>query len=93
MSQAKKGRAKPKHKQTGKKRSKGKQSCAKKVAVVQKVKEDSVRKKYIGNLEDYEPVRKHDSDEEMIESDEGDLEVFQQPHTDFKFLTSIDLQE
>ena len=60
---------------------------------MQKLQEDSIRKKYVGNLEDYEPVRKQDSDEEILESDEGDLEVFQQPHTDFKFLTSVDLQE
>ena len=93
MSQAKKGRAKPKHKLTGKKRSKGKQSCAKKIVGMQKLKEGSIRKKYVGNLEDYEPMRKQDSDEEILESDEGDLEVFQQPHTDFKFLTSVDLQE
>ena len=93
---AKKGRAKPKHKQTGQKRSKAKQSCASRIASVNKLKEDNLHKKYIGNPDDYEPIRRQDSDEDKeVESDvdEGDLEVFYQLDTDFKFLTAVDLQK
>ena len=63
---------------------------------MKKLKEDDIRKKYVGNPDDYEPIRRQDSDEEQeLESDmdEGDIEVFHQPHTDFKFLTAVDLQE
>ena len=96
MPQAKRGRAKPKHKQTGKKRSKGKQSCVSRIAGMKKLRDDSGKEKYVGNLEDYEPIRKQDSDEDHdMESDMGDedLDVFYQPHTNFEFLTSVDLEE
>ncbi|XP_028414221.1 nucleolar complex protein 3 homolog [Dendronephthya gigantea] len=93
----KKGRAKPKQKQTGKKRSKGKQSCASRISGVKKLREDNAGNKYVGKLEDYEPIRKRDSDDEQegesSDIDEGDLDVFHHPQTDFKFLASVDLQE
>ena len=60
-----------------------------------KLKENNAREKYVGNPEDYEPIRKQDSYEEQdVESDidEGDVELFYQPETDFKFLTAVDLQ-
>lgn len=44
---------------------------------------------YVANRSDYEPVRKNDSDEvEDINEEDEDLEIFNQPERDFKFLTA-----
>lgn len=63
---------------------------------MKKLREDNTAKKYVGKLEDYEPIRKGDSDDDQegeSDIDEGDLDVFCHPQTDFKFLATVDLQE
>ena len=69
--QGKKGRPKPKTKQSGKKRSKGKKTAARRVAKVREQKSTDKEDNYFTNRSEYEPQR-DDSDSDKDEVTENE---------------------